>query len=422
MPAKIIAVLTPNHIAERSEPCRRALQLATILALFGMGLSTVMLINNAAFPVAEAGPAFQRVSIIGSLVFLALASSSYGLLMLGQPNLARPMILAYAVGMVAMFAYALGRPAGVDLIGAICLVFLPALIYSPAELKQRWTAVGVTVLAVIGVQLWLLNMTPVFTLPPDEVDILKFNVVLVAVVLGFFVIYLHQTAEAAKAAVAAEKERADDLLRNIMPESVVDRLKSGDSLLADRHEDACVLFADLVGFTRMSVGRPAAEIVTVLNHLFSRFDELCDDYGVEKIKTIGDGYLAVTGLPGRPESGDAAAALADYALAMRQAMIEMGEDLDEPISIRIGLHCGPAISGVIGKRKYAFDVWGATVNFASRMESNSEPGVITISKEFRARLGDAFKTESRGVVTAKGVGEVEVFALTSRSESRAAAA
>lgn len=422
MLSRIIDALTPRFIAALGEGCRRALHLSTILALFGVVLGAIVFLNNLLFPVLEAGPDFYETSVRASGAIFGLSVAAYLLLMLGRPNLARPLLMLTALTITGAFAYVLGRPAGVDLVGAACLVFLPALIYSETERMQKFAGVAVSVVAILGLQLWLATMPPAFALPPEEVEILRFNVTLVAIMLGFFVAYLHHTAEKAKAALAVEKERADELLRNILPDSVMARLKAGDRLVADRHEEVCVLFADLVGFTRMSAGRPAAEIVTVLNHVFSRFDDLADQHGVEKIKTMGDGYLAVAGLPGCGDDRPPADALADFAIAMRDAALEMGADLDEPFSIRIGLHAGPAISGVIGKRKFAFDLWGATVNLASRMESNSEPGVITISGAYRALLGDAFITPSRGRVTAKGVGEVEVFALERRAGPRAAAA
>lgn len=409
------ALLAPPWLQAQPEPCRRALHLAVLLSAFGLVLAIIVFINNALFPVPEAGPDFHRLSILLSGSFAGCALVCFILMMLGLPRIARPLLLFYVAAIIYSFAYTVGRDAGVDLIGAIVLVFLPALIYAGSEPKQKIIATVLMVLAIIGLQYWLMAMPPAFTLPADEIAILHFNAILVGMAIGGFIIYLHLTAERARDAVLAEKARADGLLRNILPNAVAERLKAGDHLVADRHAELHVLFADLVGFTKMSADRPAAEIVTVLNHLFSAFDDLCDQYGIEKIKTMGDGYLAVSGLPGCRDPEGAAAALADFAIAMRDATLEMGRDLDEPFSIRLGLHSGPAISGVIGKRKFAFDLWGATVNIASRMESNSEPGLITISSQFKGALGAGFIIRSRGRITAKGVGEVEVFALEGRA-------
>lgn len=405
------AICPPWIERENEEPCARALHLASLLAAFALGLSLIMLANNALFPVPELGPDFYRFSVVFTSAFTAISGMAYLLLWLRLPSIARLLILLYALCSVGAYAYMLGPVAGVDVIGALCVVFLPALIYSDAEKRQRTIAIGMVIAATIALQYWMAFQPGMFQLPPDEIGILRFNVILVAIALGVFVIYLHNSAERAKAAVAAEKERADGLLLNILPADVAAKLKADRSVVAARHDEVCILFADLVGFTHMSAGRPAAEVVTLLDQVFSRFDALCDAHDVEKIKTIGDGYFAASGLCGKPRQGDPAIALAQFAVAMRDAAAEMGAAYDDPFSIRIGLHLGPAVSGVIGTRKFAFDIWGATVNMASRMESHSEPGVITISPEYQARIAPFFETRARGQVTAKGVGEVEVFSL-----------
>ena len=403
--------VVPRWIWGEDSACARALHLTTLLSLFALVLSITMLINNALFPIPELGPDFYRLSINLTSTFTGLTAAAYGCLWLRLPSVARSLLLAYVLAAVAAYAYMLGPDGGADVIGAICVVFLPALIYSASEKRARYISIAGVIAATIGMQYWMSYQPAMFQLPPDEVGLLRFNVILVAVALGVFVIYLHQSAEKAKAAVTVEKERADDLLLNILPADIAERLKTDSGLVAGWHDEVCILFADIVGFTRMSKDRPAAEIVTVLNHLFSRFDALCDMHDVEKIKTIGDGYFAASGLCGRPKTGDPAVALAHFAIAMRDSMAELADDLDEPFSIRIGLHLGPAVSGVIGKRKFAFDIWGATVNMASRMESASEPGVIAISEDYRRRIADAFETRSLGLVQAKGVGEVEAHAL-----------
>ncbi|MEM6490489.1 MAG: adenylate/guanylate cyclase domain-containing protein [Pseudomonadota bacterium] len=404
-------MITPGWVWRMADPCARALHLATLLIVFALCLSSVMLLNNLLFPIAEAGPEFYRLSINFTSAFTAISAAAYLAMWLRLASVARPLLLLFGLSGVGAYAYMIGPEAGADVIGAICVVFLPALIYSSNEKRQRLIAIALVVLATIAIQYWMSYQPAMFELPPEEIGLLRFNVILVAVALGVFVIYLHQSAERAKLALAIEKERADDLLLNILPADVAARLKTERALVAGWHDEVCILFADIVGFTRMSADRPAAEIVTILNHLFSRFDTLCDTHDVEKIKTIGDGYFAASGLCGRPKQGDPAVALAHFALAMRDAAAEMVADLDEPFSIRIGLHLGPAVSGVIGTRKFAFDIWGATVNMASRMESNSKPGAITISKDYRDRIADRFDTQPLGSITAKGVGEVEVFAL-----------
>ena len=200
-----------------------------------------------------------------------------------------------------------------------------------------------------------------------------------------------------------EKARSQALLLNILPQDIVDRLEAGERVIADRHPDVSVLFSDLVGFTETSSKLEPQVLVTELNALFTEFDLLCERTGVEKIKTIGDAYLAVGGLPGGRT--DHVAAVAELALAMLDVV------RDTTWRIRIGLHTGPAVAGVIGTRKFVYDVWGDTVNVASRLESTSEPNRIHVSDAVARALGEAFRLDARGNVELKGKGDVATFFL-----------
>jgi len=204
-----------------------------------------------------------------------------------------------------------------------------------------------------------------------------------------------------------ERAKSQALLLNILPPQIIERLEAGEEVIADRHAGVTVLFSDLVGFTERSSRLEPQVLVTELNALFSRFDSLCEASGVEKIKTIGDAYLAVGGLPGGRE--DHVAAVAELALAMLDVV--RGTDW----RIRIGLHAGPAVSGVIGTRKFVYDVWGDTVNVASRLESTSEPNRIHVSEPVAGALGEGFELESRGTVALKGKGETATFFLNGRA-------
>jgi adenylate cyclase len=210
-----------------------------------------------------------------------------------------------------------------------------------------------------------------------------------------------------------ERTRSTELLLNILPRQIVDRLDAGETLIADRYEQVSVLMSDLVGFTEISSRLPPAVLVTELNRLFSEFDVLCAESGMEKIKTIGDAYMAVGGLPGTRE--DHVAAAADMALGMMDALRRVNEATDRGWRIRIGVHTGPGIAGVIGTWKFAYDVWGDTVNMASRLESSSLPDHIQISSPVADALGSAFVVEPRGTIELKGKGETETFFLRGRS-------
>lgn len=212
-----------------------------------------------------------------------------------------------------------------------------------------------------------------------------------------------------------ERAKSQQLLLNVLPQRIIDRLAAGEERIADRHEDVAVLFSDFVGFTGISASLDASELVEDLNSLFSRFDAICEATGVEKIKTIGDAYLVVGGLGGRTggDAIDAAAAIAETALRMRESTAER-TDGHAHWQIRIGLHAGPIVAGVVGVSKFAYDVWGDTVNMTSRLETTSEPGRIHVSAELALRLESAFVVERRGLVDLKGKGASETYWLEGR--------
>jgi len=210
-----------------------------------------------------------------------------------------------------------------------------------------------------------------------------------------------------------EKKKSDSLLRNILPQEIIDRLNDGETVIADRHDDVSVVFSDFQGFTAISSRLDPTVLVESLNAIFSRFDALGQELGVEKIKTIGDAYLAVAGVPG--ERPDHAVAVADMALGMIDALREADEEFEVPFHIRIGVATGPVVAGIIGTHKFVYDVWGDTVNVASRLESTSEEDRIQISAETAARLGDGFAIEERGEIELKGKGMVPTYFLNGRA-------
>jgi guanylate cyclase len=208
-----------------------------------------------------------------------------------------------------------------------------------------------------------------------------------------------------RAALAQERERSDALLRNVLPDPIAERLKRGEEFIADRLESVTVLFADVVGFTQRVASMPPDRVVALLDRVFRAFDTLADAEGLEKIKTIGDAYMVVGGAPG-PTPGHADA-VARVALAMLDAVEGVGDGLQ----VRIGIDTGPVVAGVIGHRKFSYDLWGDTVNTASRMESHGVPGRIQMTARAAAALGPGFDVERRGVVDVKGKGPLETFFL-----------
>jgi len=203
-----------------------------------------------------------------------------------------------------------------------------------------------------------------------------------------------------------ENER---LLLNILPEPVAVRLRAGERPIADRFDDVSLLFADIVGFTSLSGGMAADQLVSVLNEVFSVFDELVEGAGLEKVKTIGDAYMVVGGMSGRVDHLDC---LARMALSLGAAVQSIEAARSLGIEFRIGIHCGPVVAGVIGTRKFIYDVWGDTVNVASRMESTGVPGRIQVTAAVEERLRDAFQFEPRGMTDVRGKGPMATYFLT----------
>jgi class 3 adenylate cyclase len=217
----------------------------------------------------------------------------------------------------------------------------------------------------------------------------------------------------AHAELVAEQARSERLLLNVLPAPIAARLMAEEGVIADAFPDVTVLFADLVDFTRRSDRVAPERVVQVLDDLFSAFDALAERYGLEKIKTIGDAYMVAGGLP-EPRPGHAEA-VADMALAIRDEVAGHADPAGQPLAIRIGIDTGPVVAGVIGRRRFIYDVWGDTVNMASRMESGGVPGCIQVTARTRDRLRDTFEFEPRGLVPVKGKGEMDVYLLLGRS-------
>jgi PAS domain S-box-containing protein len=218
----------------------------------------------------------------------------------------------------------------------------------------------------------------------------------------------------AEEALRIEQEKSELLLLNILPKPIADRLKQNPQSIADSFADVTVLFADLVNFTRLSEQISPTELVEMLNRIFSAFDVLAEKHGLEKIKTIGDSYMVVGGLPMvRP---DHAEAIAEMALDMISEIIRFNAEYNEAFNIRIGINTGPVVAGVIGIKKFIYDLWGDTVNTASRMESHGVPGCIQVTEATYKRLQNQYVFEERGVISVKGKGEMMTYFLIGRMD------
>jgi class 3 adenylate cyclase len=210
-----------------------------------------------------------------------------------------------------------------------------------------------------------------------------------------------------------ERQRSHDLLLNVLPEAIVARLDAGETLIADAHPHVVVVFSDLVGFTQIAATLAPRDLVAELNELLQAFDAAATRHGVEKIKTMGDAYLAVAGLT--EQEDDPIEAAVSLALEMRDAVMAATDRWH----IRIGVHAGPVVAGVIGTRKFAYDVWGDTVNVASRLESTAPTDAIQVSDEVASALPARFRIEARGQTRLKGKGETHTWLVLGATEDGA---
>lgn len=213
----------------------------------------------------------------------------------------------------------------------------------------------------------------------------------------------------AEAALREQQAKSESLLLNILPQPIADRLKEETNTIADSFDEVTVLFADLVGFTEMSAKLSPIEVVEQLNAIFSEFDRLTECYELEKIKTIGDAYMVVGGLP--EVRGDHAEIVADMALGMQAAIAKINAEKQQNFAIRVGINTGSVVAGVIGMKKFIYDLWGDTVNTASRMESHGKAGAIQVTEMTYQRLRDRYEFEERGLIPIKGKGEMKTYWL-----------
>ena len=213
----------------------------------------------------------------------------------------------------------------------------------------------------------------------------------------------------------AEREKSEQLLQNILPQSIIEQLKSSPHHeIAQSFQETTILFTDIVSFTPLAATLSPAELVGVLNRVFSAFDELAERYRVEKIKTIGDAYMVAAGVPvPRP---DHAEVIAEMALAMHAAVDAMRLPDGQALQLRSGIHTGSVVAGIIGKKKFTYDIWGDTVNLASRMESQGLPGRIQVSPAVYECLRERYVFRERGKIEVKGKGEMTTYFLTGRQE------
>lgn len=387
-----IGALPGDTEDERLHKAALVLTVIMVVAMAVIWVATYMVLG---LYVSAAIPLGYQVISIGSLVALART---------GRFGLFRGSQLALMLLLPIFLQWSLGgfvASSGVMLWSLISPV--GALIFSPRPQPWFWGYLALTLSSGVVDPF----LTPVTIAGPINVAFFVLNVGGVSAVAYFVLRY-------AMRGIAVERQKSEMLLLNVLPAPIARRLKNGEQPLADRFEEAGVLFADLVEFTPMAEGLAPEKVVEFLDGLFSQFDEIADRHRLEKIKTVGDAYMVVGGLPER--AADAAEAVAEMALELQEVVARRLSPTGKPLRLRIGIDIGPVVAGVIGKRKFSYDLWGDTVNTASRMEAYGIPGKIQVTPRAYERLRRRYRFEPRGPVDVKGKGEMLPHLLVGRLE------
>lgn len=333
-------------------------------------------------------------------------------------------MLPSIVGCTWGIVHAPGAVVAVYVLGIGLLAFLGVFLYPGRSL---WLTVGLWVVVyLVAIGLRLTGVVPVHATAIDQIMLVVAPAMqlVILVLAGRITIGrlddsqrrleainrgLEQTVAERTDALRSALAEAERLLLNVLPRGIAARLRGGEEAIADAHAGVTILFADIVGFTALASRVDPVALVGLLNDVFTEFDHLAERHGLEKIKTIGDAYMVVGGAPqGRSDHAEAVARLA---LEMHGVLREISDRHDIDLDLRIGMHSGPVVAGVIGRSKFSYDMWGDTVNIASRLESHGEPGRIQLSSATRALLGDGFDAELRGTIVLKGRGPVEAWWL-----------
>lgn len=267
------------------------------------------------------------------------------------------------------------------------------------------------------IEILLKNHLPVMNIAPNILFFLRCTIILVTILILYIIsmVFIKNVHKAEHDAFE-QYIRAEHLLCNILPDSIAEKLKISDATIAESYESVSVLFLDIVNFTQFSSKLSAENLVKILNTLFSQFDILSSEYHVEKIKTIGDAYMVAAGIPLR--ENEHCHHIAEFALRLLESVRSFNQENNTDIQVRIGIHCGPVVAGIIGLKKFIYDLWGSTVNYASRMESSSKPGRIQASEAVYETLKNDFEFHARNPIKIKGCGICSCYFLIGKKDNR----
>ncbi|HEX5277620.1 MAG TPA: adenylate/guanylate cyclase domain-containing protein [Fluviicoccus sp.] len=401
-------LLTPMPPATDHDRLRRE-RLARYSLGAAFALSAFYVVLTMISPLARGGEA---------LIYLNLAAMvCYGMGMwaasLGAHGLARLWLMMTLEAQVAVVVWITGNVLGVGMYAVLAAV-LARTLYSQKETLPRFTFITGAMLILLGSMALSgqaklpLEIVPAWML--STMRIINAFIVMEAIVIILAV--FQKEVLRSEENLTAERERSDRLLHAVLPTKIAGELRQRDRMIADHHPEVTVLFADIAGFTPWASQHDPEVVVSLLEKIFTRFDRQVRAAGAEKIKTIGDAYMVISGAP--DPRHDHAHVMAQLALDLVEEVKAIRAETGIALDLRLGMHTGPVIAGVIGAMRFTYDVWGDTVNTASRMESHGEPGRVQISAETKARVEDDFVCLPRGSIYVKGKGEMETWWLAGR--------
>ncbi len=360
-------------------------------------------------------PVMAIVNIVSVLVFVVAAF----IVRSGRHYLGTALALAEAAIHAPVVTVLIGLTAGYPLFNYV-VAMAAVLVYPRYERRERVVVITYAFFSSVLLVLFMRGREPIITLGAAHLEIIFYLIASSCfLALVGFAHYFVNVSDLAEWRVERELARSEHLLLNILPHPIAQRLKARPGTIADTFDSVTVLFADIVGFTKLSSSCSSSDIVELLNDIFSAFDRIADRYGLEKIKTIGDAYMVVGGVPEKME--DHALKVTCMGLEMIEAASTSRAQKFAKIAIRIGVHSGPVVAGVIGEKKFAYDLWGDTVNIASRMESHGSPGRVQVSAATQKLIAGDFEFEGRGPVEIKGKGLLETFYVLGKKAARGAA-